>query len=151
MSIRSSSTAALLLAACALTACSSDEDPTPHPQVTAPDSAVRLVGPDEADLVLYVSNQSFEDETVRMKVTVDGVTVVDGNFHVEGQHNWVRYPLRLSPGSHQVVAESDSGAALNESFQLPGDEARYAVVDYRAEDDSAELSWRFQRDPLTFA
>jgi len=139
------------LAACALTACSGDEDPTPHPQVTASDSAVRLVDEDEADLVLYVSNQSFEDDNVRLKLAVDGVTVVDGEFRVEGQHNWIRFPLGLSPGSHSLTAESDTGATLTESFQVPGDEARYAVVDYWAEDDSPELTWLFQREPVGFA
>ena len=142
---------ALALAACALTACSGGEDPAPHPQVTASDSEVRLVGPDEADLVLYVSNQSFEDEDVRIKLDVDGVTVVDGEFRVEGQHNWIRFPLSLSPGSHSLTAESDTGATLKESFQVPGNEARYAVVNYWAEDDSPELTWLFQREPVGFA
>jgi hypothetical protein len=54
----------LLLAASALSGCSGDQDPTPHPQVRASDSPVRLVGPDDADLILYVSNQSFEDDNV---------------------------------------------------------------------------------------
>ena len=142
---------ALALAACALTACSGGEDPAPHPQVTASDSEVRLVGPDEADLVLYVSNQSFEDEDVRIKLDVDGVTIVDGEFRVEGQHNWIRFPLSLSPGSHTLTAESDTGATLKESFQVPGNEARYAVVNYWAEDDSPELTWLFQREPVGFA
>ena len=74
MSMRSPSAfaVALALAACALPACSGGEDPAPHPQVTASDSEVRLAGPEEADLVLYVSNQSFEDEDVRLKLAVDG-------------------------------------------------------------------------------
>jgi hypothetical protein len=100
--------------------------------------------------VLYVSNQSFEDEDVRIKLAVDGVMVVDGDFPVEGQHNWIRFPLSLTPGSHSVTAESDTGATLKELFQVPGDEARYAVVNYWAEDDPSELAWHFQRDPLYF-
>ena len=151
MAMRFASVFALALAACVLTACSGGEDPTPHPQVTASDSEVRLVAPDTADLVLYVSNQSFEDENVRLKLAVDGVTVVDGEFRVEGQHNWIRFPLSLSPGSHSLTAESDTGATLKESFEVPGDEARYAVVDYWAEDDSPELMWLFQREPVGFA
>ncbi|WP_345207382.1 hypothetical protein [Fodinibacter luteus] len=98
-----------------------------------------------------MSNQSFEDETVRLKLAVDGVTVVDGEFRVEGQHNWIRLPLGLSSGRHTLTAESDTGATLEEPFQVPGDEARYAVVDYWVEDDSAELTWLFQRDPVGLA
>ena len=140
----------LALVAHTLSGCSSDADPTPHPQVTAADSPVRLVGPDDADLVLYVSNQSFEDDNVRLKLAVDGVTVVDGDFPVKGQHNWIRFPLSLSSGSHGLTAESDTGATLKESFQVPGDDARYAVVNYWADDEPPMLEWHFQTDPVAF-
>ncbi len=141
----------LALAAVAATACGSDEDPVPHPQVTASGSMVRLVNEADADLVLYVSNQSFEDGDVGLKLTVDGVTVVDGEFHVEGQHSWIRFPLDLLPGRHSLSAESDTGATLTESFEVPGNEPRYAVVNYWTEDDTPELTWTFQREPVGFA
>lgn len=123
-------------------------DPTPHPEVTAADAAVRLVAEDQAVMVLRASNQSFDDEKVRLTIAVDGVTVVDGDFHVEDQHN--SFPLSLSSGGHEVTAESDSGAALRESFQVPGDKPRYAVIDYWTEDDSTDLTWLFQRQPVAF-
>ena len=126
-------------------------DPTPHSEVTAAHAAVRLVGEAEADLVLHVSNQSFDDGEVRMRVTVDGVTVVDGDLHVEGQHNWITFPLDLSPGGHEITAESDSGATLRESFEVPRGKARYAVIEHWTEDGSADLTWRFQRQPMAFA
>jgi hypothetical protein len=140
----------LALATHALSGCSADEDPAPHPQATAADSPVRLVGPDDADLVLYVSNQSFEDDNVRLELLIDGVTVVDGDFPVKGQHNWIRFPLSLSSGSHGLTAESDTGATLKESFQVPGDEARYAVVNYWADDEPPEIEWHFQTEPVSF-
>ena len=125
-------------------------DPTPDPEVTATDAAVRLVDEAEADLVLIVSNQSFDDEEVRLRIAVDGVTVVDGDFHVEDQHNWVSFPLSLSPGVHEVTAEADSGAAMNESFRVPGEKTRFAVIDHWGEDESADLSWSFHRQPVGF-
>jgi len=126
-------------------------DPTPHPEVTAADAKVRLVGETEADLVLYVSNQSFDDDEVDLAVTVDGVTVVDGDFHVEGQHNLVSFPLSLSAGGHEITAESDSGVALRELFEVPRDQTRYAVIEHWTEDGSADLTWQFQRQPVAFA
>jgi hypothetical protein len=125
-------------------------DPTPHPDVTAADADVRFVETEQADLVLYVSNQSFDDEEVRLTVVVDGVTVVDGDFHVEDQHNWISFPLSLSPGVHEVTAEADVGAALSESFRVPGDKTRFAIIEYWGEDDSADLSWSFHRQPVGF-
>jgi hypothetical protein len=140
------------LAPWALVACGEAQgvDPSPHPEVTAAQSEVRLVDEGQADLMLFVSNQSFDEEQVRLTVAVDGVPVVDGDFHVEGQHNWVGFPLSLSPGVHQITAESDTGATLSESFRVPGNKPRYAVIDHRGDDDSAELSWLFQRQPIGF-
>jgi hypothetical protein len=142
----------LVLALWVLVGCGAAQgvDPSPHPEVTATDAAVRLVGEAEADLVLHVSNQSFDDEEVRLSVTIDGVTVVDGDFHVEGQHNWVDFPLALPPGRHEIRAESDSGATLRESFEVPPDKKRYAVIDHWTEKDSADLTWVFQRQPVGF-
>ena len=125
-------------------------DPAPHSDVTATDAEVRLVERAEADLVLYVSNQSFDDEEVGLLVVVDGVTVVDGDFHVEDQHNWISFPLDLSPGAHEITAESDSGATLSESFEVPGDQPRFAIVDHWGEGDSADLTWSFHRKPVAF-
>jgi hypothetical protein len=125
--------------------------PSPHPDVTA-DGPVRLAADDEADLLLYVSNQSFDDAKVRLTVEVDGVTVVHGDFQVEDQHNWISFPLSLSSGDHEITAESDSGASLHESFAVPGDKKRYAVIDHWTEEDgSTDLSWVFSREALAFA
>jgi hypothetical protein len=112
---------AFTLVSWALVACGEDQgvDPTPHPEVTAADAGVRLVEKEQAHLMLYVSNQSFDDEKVRLTVAVDGVTVVDGDFHVAGQHNWVSFPLGLSPGVHEVTGESDTGATLASHFGCP--------------------------------
>jgi hypothetical protein len=144
---------ALVLAAGALVGCGDAEgvDPAPHSEVTVADAVVRIVDRDRADLVLYVSNQSFDDEEVRLTVTIDGVTVVDGDFHVEGQHNWVSFPLAMPSGGHEITATSDSGATLKESFEVRRDKTRYAVIDHWTEDGSVELTWLFQRRPVHFA
>ena len=146
---------ALVLAGLVAAGCADPQgvDPAPHPEVSAEDSAVRLVDDARADLVLFVSNQSFDDEEVRLTVEVDGVTVVEDDFHVEGQHNWIRFPLQLAPGGHEIRAESDSGASMRESFEIPAHGRRYAVLDHWTPENqgSAELSWLFQRRPLAFA
>jgi hypothetical protein len=149
----------LVLVASALVGCGAARgvDPTPDPEVSATGAAVRLVDESKADLVLIVSNQSFDDEEVRLKVMIDDVTVVDGDFHVEDQHNWIYFNLRLPAGGHEVTANSDSGATLRESFEVPGNRPRYAVIDYWTEDDSpdtddpaVDLTWQFQRQAPAF-
>lgn len=126
-------------------------DPTPAPEVTATGAPVRLVDEAEADLVLIISNQSLDDDEARLSVRVDGVTVVEGDLHAEDQHNWIRFPLALPPGRHDVTAESDSGATLHERFELPhNSQRRYAVIEHWTEDDSpdtddpaVDLTWQF--------
>lgn len=126
-------------------------DPQPAPDVASGDAAVRIVPEKEADLVLHVSNQSFDDERVRLTVAVDGVVVVDDDFDVEGQHTWIRFPLAMRSGAHEVTASSDTGAELTESFRVPGDAPRFAVLDHWGEEGTADLSWSFHRRPVAFA
>lgn len=147
--------AALALVGCGVT---EGEDPTPHSDVTAPDATVALVDEARADLVLIVSNQSLDDEQARLTVVIDGVTVVDDDFHVEDQHNWIYFPLSLPPGSHEVDARSDSGATLRASFEVPRTTTRWAIIEHWTEDDSAEtddapvdLTWQFLRRAPAFA
>ena len=135
-----------------LAACgdSQGEDPTAHRDVAAEGAAVRLVQKTEADLVLYVSNQSFDDEEVRLTVRIDDATVVDGVFSVGDQHNWVSFPLAMAPGGHEVTAEADSGATLRESLRVRRGKTGYAVIDHWTEDGSGDLSWQFQWEPVAF-
>ena len=142
----------LALAFWALAGCSQSAgpDPAPHPDITASDAAVRLVDDAEANLILYASNQSFDDGKVRLTIAVDGRRVVDDDFYVGDQHNWVSFPLDLTPGVHEIAAKSDSGATLRKSFRVPEDKTRYADIDYWGEDYSAELTWRYQRQPMAF-
>ncbi len=56
----------------ALVGCSEAEgpDPAPHADATADDAEVEVVEENQADLVLYASNQSFDDEKVRQEQTL---------------------------------------------------------------------------------
>ena len=154
VTMRSALTSVLLLGACAIAGCgtATGSDPSPDPEVLAADAEVRVVEEKQANLVLYVSNQSFDDEEVRLTVEVDGITVVDGDFHVGDQHNWMKFPLEMAPGTHNVTAEADSGAGFSEAFQVPDGEVRFAVIDYWAKDDHdpREFSWFIQRGPVGF-
>ncbi|MGA8846208.1 MAG: hypothetical protein WB471_06295 [Nocardioides sp.] len=139
------------LVGCGEAVSSADPD-APEVVAASEREEIRIVDEAEADLILYVSNQSFEDDEVRITVAVDGVTVVDDDFAVEGQHNWVQFPLAMPPGPHEVSAESDSGSTLTKSFETPGAEPRYAVIDHwTTRNGSGDLDWRFQRQPLAFA
>ncbi len=100
------------------------------PPSAGSDGAVRIVAEKDADLHLWVSNQSFENETVDISVSIDGDEVIDESFAVEGQHNWVLFPLAVPPGEHRLTAVSGTGVEFGRTIMLPKGDRRHAVLDY---------------------
>lgn len=102
------------------------------------------------NVVLYVSNQSFERATVDIEVVIDGSEVVDDDFAVGNQHNWVEYRLGLGPGRHALrVSSGEGGAALERSFTVAG--RTWLVVDYWCCDDGPSFTLHLSRQPVAFA
>lgn len=88
---------------------------------------------------LYVSNQSFAEPTVHLTVKIDGAVIADQDFAVETQHNWIVFDTPvLTPGTHELTADSSTGVSITETFTLPDDEARYIGVDYWYYPDDGE-------------
>lgn len=113
--------------------------------------SVEPTSEDKANLLLWVSNQSFSPETVHIDVQLDGVIVVHQKFAVESQHNWVKFPLQLSPGKHELIVVSDTGVKLVRYFTMP-DEKLYAILDYWGEPkEDGHFTWQFQKEPAVFA
>jgi hypothetical protein len=85
--------------------------PAPEP-VEIPSSA-------SGNVILYVSNQSYDLDPVDITVRIDGRVVSSDRYEVDDQHTWVDYPFDLAPGHHELVAESVRGEArIEEAFDL---------------------------------
>jgi len=126
---------ALLLSGSACDDQSNESSVDPNGALSTPSAdpdgaAARIVAEKDADLHLWVSNQSFEDATVDISVSIDGVEVIDEPFAVEGQHNWVLFPLAMPPGEHSFTAVSGTGVELERTITLPKTDRRHAVLDY---------------------
>jgi hypothetical protein len=112
-----------------------------------------------SEVMLYVSNQSFEDSEVGIDVKISGKTVVDRNFDVGNQHNWIPFLIRLAPGEHTLEASSSTGATHSATFEVGDPAIRYAVLDYwyYPSSDNASgatprsFSFMIQDDPIGFA
>lgn len=109
----------------------------------------------EGNFVLYVSNQSFDIESVDIVVEIDGVRVVDDVFAVESQHNWKQYVIDLAPGTHTLTARSAEGdATFEQSFEVTGD--HWAVIDYwyvteeRGTPTPRQFVFHIQDEPIGF-
>lgn len=114
---------------------------------------MRLVEEHEADLHLWVSNQSLADNSVVLRVSIDGTGIVDRRFAVENQHNWVLFPVQVRPGLHVVRVVSDTGVEIQETFTMPEAGRQYAAVDYENNVDgrARHVNWFIRSTPIVFA
>ena len=120
----------------------------------AGDFTVRKVSPGESwdeavqPLIVRVSNQSFDDPDVILSATLDGVALFDQAFAVEGQHAVTLFGVHVEPDSHTLTVVSDSGAEVEQTFDLPVGEQRWLVVDYWYFDPDTEgESWGGEQEP----
>ena len=103
-------------------------------------------------LTLYVSNQSFDEPTIGIRIELDGDAVVDDAFDVEGQHNWVRFDPEVTSGSHTLHAVSATGAESTTDFVIPDGASRWIVVEYwfHVHDGPPRLVVRIFDEPVAF-
>lgn len=146
--------AAMVLAAACGSAGSAPDAKAPRntPELPATPSSAATVTAEQATFTLIISNQSFDDPSVEIHVTIDGATVVDGEFAVGSQHHFVPYPLRLGSGPHRLVARSGTGASLDRTFEIPARGQRWATMFYwRSEDEPKRFEWHEHDEPPVFA
>ena len=92
----------------------------------------------DGNFVLYVSNQSFDMDTVDIAVSLDGTSYVEGDFFVEDQHNWYGFTFQIDEGEHNIGAVTVDGAvSMAETFEAY-EERRWAVINF----------WYNEEDPL---
>lgn len=85
------------------------------------------------------SNRPSTPKTVSLGVTIDGQQVVESEFEVGNQHNWIGFFVEgLPPGEHTVTARSETGVDFSGSFTLPPGEPRWLVLDYWFDRDDPE-------------
>ena len=66
------------------------------------------------NVIIYVSNQSYEKPTVDITVMVGDKQAVKRDFKVERQHKWVPFRFQLEPGTHLIKARTNQGKATFE-------------------------------------
>lgn len=108
--------------------------------------------PPAEPFTLYVSNQSFEDANVGITIIIDSEVVVDQDFAVDGQHNWIEFTPDTEPGDHTLTATSSTGAEFAVDFTLLEDEPRWAVLDYwyYPGEEPRHFTFQISDEPLVF-
>lgn len=111
-----------------------------------------IVEPEQADLHLWISNQSFLDDPVVLTVEVDGVELTSRPLVMRNQHRLL-LPLQVPSGSHSISVVSDTGAQLRQEFTLSWWRGRrFAVIDYwnSADGDGRRITWRLYSRQVRF-
>ena len=85
--------------------------------------------PANPNLIVYVSNQSFDIDPVDIQITFDRQPLIEGDFLVEGQHNWLRFDFGVEAGVHQLSANSSESPTQTVSIAT-GNDTRFAVVNF---------------------
>jgi len=84
---------------------------------------------ENANFILYISNQSFEEPLVDIQVVIDGQSIVKDEFEVKNQHYWKVYALNLPRGDHTLHAKAEKGITeINRSFKVSGN--HWAVLNF---------------------
>ncbi|RIK17765.1 MAG: hypothetical protein DCC50_00550 [Acidobacteria bacterium] len=102
----------------------------------AADFTMRVFPPGEAwdeavqPLIVRVSNQAFDDPDVQLSANLDGVILFDQTFKVEDQHTVTLFGVNVAPGSHTLTVLSDTGAKVEQPFDLTAGKQRWVVVNY---------------------
>lgn len=84
---------------------------------------------EESSLVINVSSQSLDRDSVPMRVEVDGRQVADQVFETGGGHTNVAFPLKVNEGSHRILVTADDGTRLDLPLELPA-ERRWLQLSY---------------------
>jgi hypothetical protein len=112
--------------------------------VLSPEDARMDPGQGEGNFYVDVTNQSFLDSPVRIRIWIDEALVVDEEFEVGGQHEVTTFGYRVPPGEHgvRVVCPWDDRVW---SVRIGPDATRFAKVSYwHYEGEQRHLEWEFQ-------
>jgi len=83
-----------------------------------------------SEFTLYVSNQSFEIDTVDINIYFDGNEYINEDFYVGNQHNWKEFNFKLSKGRHNIEIKSLKGLAVfKDKFMLKKNKY-WAILNY---------------------
>jgi hypothetical protein len=133
----------LVIALLSLASCRSERDGP---------SAATTVAPGQATFTLFVSNQSFRNPQVSISVAIDGRRVISQDFEVGDQHNFIEFPLDITPGQRELTASADDGTALKAPFAVPENARRWAILVYGpGPETSAGFSFNVLDEPPRFA
>ena len=84
---------------------------------------------EDSNLIVMISNQSFENPNVKIKGYIDDELLFEVIYSVGGQHVVTYYYSNLKKGNHTIFVESEDGAKLTEIIEI-GEEKLWIYITY---------------------
>lgn len=93
-----------------------------------------------ANIIVMVSNQSFDVPDVRMSGTVDGLHIFDDDYSVGDQHQYAYYYVYTSPGEHEFEILAND-ISIKETVTIIEEEPLWICFSYwNSENEDEKIS-----------
>lgn len=93
---------------------------------------------DEANLVLLITNQSFETPKIKLEGIIDDGIVFNGKYKVKDQHEVTNYYVKLPAGKHTLKVASED-ANLEDEFEIKEEDKLWIAVSYWSFEDKESI------------
>lgn len=115
-------------------------------------NGVPLGSPDQT-VHVYVSNQSFDDPVVDLRVSIGDDVLFDGEAKVGNQHDWKLRERNMTAGTYTITAlERSTATQASQEFTFAAGEQRWIVVDFwNDEQDGARFTFLVRDEQVHFS
>lgn len=139
----------LLFVLLVLSACASDTTEDTFVDATRVTETWDTPAADEVQLLM--SNQSGEDRSAIVSVSIDGVEVMTQLLETGDYHNFFAFNINgIEPGEHTITFTSDDGAQLERSLNKT-DEPLWVVAHYWPEEQQSGFVFELSDEAVEFA
>lgn len=106
------------------------------------DVTASTVAPEEANVFLIVSSQSYDKDKVGIRLRLDDAPLAHGAFITGSGHNHVSLPLLTPPGRRRFTAVADDGTTGNYEMDVAG-QRRWVTLSYwSGGEEGPHFRWR---------
>jgi len=101
----------------------------------------------QSNLIIILSNQSYENTKVSLMVYVDGNELISQNCKTENQHTGYYYYYNLV-GTHIIKVVSDDGQTVEKTMSLDENTPLWVLMSYWCDGESAKINFDIMDSPF---
>ncbi|WP_202708878.1 hypothetical protein [Sporosalibacterium faouarense] len=98
----------------------------------------------ESNLIIMVSNQSLNKDTIKINGFIDREPIFSDDFSVGDQHVVTYYYENLSEGAHNLIIQSEDGAELIKNVQIINDKTWVYITYWNNKNSEPKIGFKKQ-------